>query len=197
MLATVRNCSLDEALAYENDEVVHRFTKLYDIDFGEAKDIFVETKKWLWLIRQSESTSLAITDPLVIIDEMWHNFVLFTLDYTSYCLELYGCYIHHAPTTEGERKRWKRQFRQNPSRVREEQMRKLSQQFALIAGKLGPDTLLKWFVEYPARYNEEFFNHRRHTVTLSYTPPTSLQCLIAHVKAGRIVILGPEHSTSD
>jgi hypothetical protein len=197
MPTTTRTCTLDEALAYENDEVVHRFTKLYDIGFDEANDVFVETKRWLWLIRQSESSSLAITDPLVIIDEMWHNFVLFTPDYTRHCFDLYGCYIHHAPTTEREKSRWDRRLKRNPSRVREEQLRKLSQQFKLIGTKLGPETLLKWFVEYPARYDEEFFNHRRQTISLSYTPPTSLQALSAHVQAGRIVIVSPEHSTSD
>ena len=34
------------------------------------------------------------------VDNMWHNFILFTSDYTKFCKEHTGKFIHHEPTTE-------------------------------------------------------------------------------------------------
>jgi hypothetical protein len=189
MSTTVQSCSLSKALSYENDEVVRRFTTLYDISFDEANDIFLETKKWLWLASQPKSHPITIIDPLLIIDEMWHNFILFTPEYTRYCLDCYGRYIHHAPTTQSEKDSWKRELEEDAIRAREEQMQKLIQQCAFISSKLGAATLLKWFVKYPEQYNEEFFNHRRKNVSMFYTPPPELQVLATHIKAGRIIIV--------
>lgn len=183
-----QSCSLSKALSYDNDEVVKRFVQLYDISGDEASDIFVETKKWLWLASQVESHAIAIIDPLLIIDEMWHNFVLFTLDYTRYCLDCFGRYIHHLPTTQREKDRRKLQLKEDPTRAKEEQMLRLHRQCALIITKLGSATLLKWFVDYPERYNEQFFNNRRKFVSLSYVPPASLKTLASYFTAGRIGI---------
>ncbi len=37
-----------------------------------------------------------MSDP---VDEAWHQFILFTRSYTSFCNEAFGKYIHHRPTT--------------------------------------------------------------------------------------------------
>ncbi|MEW6497872.1 MAG: hypothetical protein AB1589_36035 [Cyanobacteriota bacterium] len=192
MSTTVQSCSLSKAINYQNYDVVERFTQLYDVSFDEANDIFLETKKWLWLADQPKSHMITIIEPLLIIDEMWHNFILFTPEYTDYCLDCYGCYIHHAPTTQREKDNRQRQFREDPTRAREEQMQKLLQQCAFISQMLGATTLLKWFVEYPERYNEVFFNHHRKDVSLSYSPPPALQALATHLKTGRIRIAKPD-----
>ena len=34
-----------------------------------------------------------------MIDETWHVFVLFTKEYTDFCNEYCGGYVHHAPHT--------------------------------------------------------------------------------------------------
>ena len=44
-------CSLDKALEYQNDEVVYRFTTLWDVSFAEAQDLFLETKKMAVALR--------------------------------------------------------------------------------------------------------------------------------------------------
>lgn len=188
MSTKFQSCSLNKAISYENYEVVHRFTRLYEISLDEANDIFLETKKWLWLAGQPKSHTITIIDPLIIIDEMWHNFILFTREYTNYCFDCYGRYIHHAPTTQREKDNRQKQLKEDSTRAREEQMQKLLQQCALISENLGAATLLKWFVEYPERYNEEFFNNRRKNVSIYYTPPPDLQALATHIKAGRILI---------
>ena len=68
--ALAPTCPLGKAVSYENPEVVSRFVQLYDVSSEEAADVYVETRKWLWLASQVESGALSITDPLLIIDEM-------------------------------------------------------------------------------------------------------------------------------
>lgn len=186
--STREPCPLSKALAYENLEIVQRFVQLYDVGVDEAADIFTETKKWLWLAGQEDSRELAITDPLLIIDEMWHNFVLFTLDYTQYCVDCFGHYLHHAPTTQQEKNRRRQAFKDDPVRATEEYASGLQRQCALIAAKLGGATLLKWYVDYPARYDTAFFAERRKAVSMSFPPSALLQSLAAHVRDGRVEI---------
>ena len=33
------------------------------------------------------------------VDEVWHNFILFTYEYANFCNELIGGYVHHVPRT--------------------------------------------------------------------------------------------------
>jgi hypothetical protein len=185
-------CPLEKALSYDNLDVVQRFLQLYDVSEEEAQDIFSETKKWIWLASQPDSNVLAIIDPLLIVDEMWHNFILFTHDYTRYCFDCYGRYIHHQPTTQGEKARRRQQLLVDPVGARDNATRRLHDQCALICAKLGSATLLKWFVDYPQRYDEAFLSTGRKQTKWSYAVPTSLQVLSDSVTAGRIRI-GPGH----
>ncbi len=184
--ARLPTCPLGKALSYENPEVVSRFTQLYDVSFEEAADLFMETKKWLWLASDVESGALSITDPLLIIDEMWHNFVLFTLDYTRYCTDCFGRYIHHAPTTQGDKERRRKEFEDDPVRAGQEQATRLQLQCDLIASRLGGATLLKWYVEYPARYDQAFFASSRKALSPTSSTPPSLQSLSSLVRGGRV-----------
>ncbi len=181
-----RPCPLGKALSYENPEVVSRFTQLYDVSFEEAADLFMETKKWLWLASDVESGALSITDPLLIIDEMWHNFVLFTLDYTRYCNDCFGRYIHHAPTTRGDKERRRKELEDDQVRAGQEQATRLQLQCDLIASRLGGATLLKWYVEYPARYDQAFFASSRKALSPTSSTPPSLQSLSSLVRGGRV-----------
>ena len=112
-------CCLDKALEYQNDDIVYRFTTVWDVNFVEAQDLFLETKKWLWLCAQPEKQKLTIATPLLIIDEMWHNFVLFSREYMKYCHDCFGRYIHHAPTPHRNKEEYKKQYEANPIGVTE------------------------------------------------------------------------------
>jgi hypothetical protein len=122
---------------------------------------------------------------------MWHNFVLFTLDYTRYCIDCFGRYIHHAPTTQRDKERRRREFEDDPDRAGQEQATRLQRQCDLVAAKLGGATLLKWYVDYPARYDQAFFVHGRKPVSLTSSPPASLQSLASLVRGGRVAIATP------
>ena len=184
--APARICPLGKALSYENSEVVRRFTQLYDVSFEEAADVFEETKKWLWLANQVEPGALSITDPLLIIDEMWHNFVLFTFDYTHYCPDCFGRYIHHAPTTQRDKEQRRKEFEDDPVRAAQEQASRLQRQCDLIASSLGGATLLKWYVDYSVRYDQAFFLNSRKAISAASSPPASLQSLASMVRGGRV-----------
>ena len=181
-------CSLDKALEYQNDELVHRFISLWEVSFAEAQDLFLETKKWLWICAHPEKQRLAITTPLLIIDEMWHNFVLFSREYTEYCHDCFGRYIHHAPTTQSEKEEYKKQYEADPIGAAEKRIQEQIKQYGFVYQKLGIETLLKWYVEYPQRYNEDFFKQSYKPMNMNWTPSPEMQKIVSLFKAGKLVI---------
>jgi hypothetical protein len=54
-----------------------------------------EFRKYLMLITLGHR-SVAMTSREV--DEVWHTFILFTRDYTSFCNDVFGNYLHHQPS---------------------------------------------------------------------------------------------------
>lgn len=197
MTIAVKVCSLSKALSYQNDDVVYRFTQLYNISFEDANEIFGETKKWLWLTAQARAhgitTQLSIKDALLIVDEMWHNFILFTDDYSHYCFDHFGYFLHHKPAKQSARSQYQKshspeKLSPDPKQFTQKQITSLKQQCKFICEQLGSDTLLKWFVEFPQRYDADFFNHQRHQVSLGWSPTQELQILAAHIKTRKVVI---------
>lgn len=138
---------LKNLLTYRNEDVVDRFLKMYDVSEQEALEIFDETLKWLWLGNQVEG--VFIDDSTLIIDEMWHNFILFTQDYEVFCLNNFGRYIHHQP------ERRKQQDYYAISLNVEEHKSKLENLYEGVYDYLGEDTLLKWYEEFPRKYSLE------------------------------------------
>ena len=195
METTCRYCSLEKALKYQNENVINRFTKLYELSFEEANDIFYETKKWLWLIAQPDLPKMWIIYPLKIIDEMWHNFILFTDDYTRYCLDYFGHYIHHSPTTKSEKIAVQKELQEDFSDITKKQIERVYQQCMSIYNQLGLDTLFKWYIEYPEQYGTDFFKHRRKDDFLVRKPTPELLTLVRQVKAGRIAITKTKYWT--
>lgn len=149
--------TLDEVLQYSNRDVVFRFKKTYGISWEAAEDIFEQVKKFLWLAHQRRiaglEQGLSIDIPIVVIDEMWHNFVLFTKEYTAFCKDFFGYYVHHAPTTEAEEREFKDNLEalRGMDRVRAKKDR-MRGQYEYIYDHLGKETFVKWYLEYPKAY---------------------------------------------
>jgi len=158
-----RRPSLARVLRYRNDDVLHRFLKLYDVSWAEAEDLFTEVKKWLWLCSLPEATALSITSPMHMMDEMWHNFVLFTHDYAAFCERYFGRFMHHGPARHSEAERRKRNPR--AAQVTNEDGLRAAMRFTF--DHLGEDTLWKWHVYFPARYGPAFFATHRKTPRFS------------------------------
>lgn len=164
VLASKKNTSLEKALDCENEPaIIDGFMKRYDVSEQEAKDIFHETKKWLWVAAEAaeEDMNLAIDKPLQVIDEMWHNFILYTRSYHKYCMDKFKRFIHHEPTPSSEKTRFKNEFLKNPSEVIRQKRERQQKQLSFLYDKLGAETIIRWYEELPSKYTEQYLNQIR------------------------------------
>lgn len=157
----VKMVSLDEVLAYENTNVVYRFQKVYGVSAEESNDIFSQVKRWMWLAHTRKiegiTAGLSIDPPLVVIDEMWHNFILFTMEYHEFCEKYFGYYIHHGPATEGEDREFHTMKETTPpGELRKMVMDSKRAQYEYVYDKLGKDIFQKWYVTYAQKYTPVF-----------------------------------------
>jgi len=165
---------LEEVLDYENDAIVYKFQESYDLPFEEAKDLFQETLKWLWLCATSEKEEaeglnpphLFVDTPLYFLDEMWHCFILFTKPYIAFCEKYLGLYIHHAPTTKWEKDRIKKEIEEDQEGALKKREEELEVQYNYIYDKLGEETLVKWYSDYTDKYTLDYLNSIRKPLSM-------------------------------
>ena len=67
------------------------------LDFLEKYPMILHTEFVRWL-NTKHTTMLSY-----ILDRYWHNFMIFSYEYKSWCLDNYGYFIHHVPTPEYEK----------------------------------------------------------------------------------------------
>lgn len=151
---------LSEVMAYSNETIIYRFQMLFDVSEAAAIDVFEETKKWLYACELNYKLQMAgehdfalgISDDILIIDEMWHNFILCTKDYMDFCDTYFNRFIHHNVTTKAEAAKYgELDFEE----AQEEQKTFFTKQYSFIYDVLGKDTLVKWHKEYPVKYSVE------------------------------------------
>ncbi|SMG48740.1 hypothetical protein SAMN05661096_03512 [Marivirga sericea] len=151
--------TLETALDCNEDNVIiEGFMERYSVSREEAEEILTETKKWLWLasenIKEKKSFRMFIDHSLIIIDEMWHNFILHTRAYQKFCHEKLNLFVHHEPTPKAaqiigfDSDEEKQKFQQ-------QQEEKLSQQLSYIYDKLGAETVSKWYEEFPEKFSKK------------------------------------------
>ncbi len=138
-------------LAYEDEDVISRFTDLLAVEEAEARDIFQETKKFLYL---SHHYPVFIPDDLLILDEMWHNFILFTPAYAAFCQTHFQKFLHHLPATRQEKAEQVKQREQAPAQSQQEYLAQLEALLEATYDHLGEATVCKWFQTYPERYGK-------------------------------------------
>lgn len=142
--------SLEQVLAYENRRVLNKFRTLFSLNDVETQEIFIELKKWLWLCairkegqlsgRSQTPRALVIHASMVVIDELWHAFVLHTEDYAQFCDQYFGFFVHHFPG--------------NPDFVPMSEA-ETQAQLEYIWEQLGEETVLKWYEDFAVRYSPE------------------------------------------
>jgi len=142
---------LDAILAYQDEDVISRFTDLLAVEEAEAQDIFQETKKFLYL---SHHYPVFIPDDLLILDEMWHNFILFTPAYRTFCQTHFHKFLHHLPTTKQEKALQAKQREQDPAQHKQRYLARLEALLEATYDHLGEETVRKWFQLYPERYSK-------------------------------------------
>ena len=147
--------TLEQALAYRNDQIVYKFQERFDVSFEEAAELFEETKRWLWLqvaARLRNGPPFVMTVSMAIVDEMLHTFILFTREYIAYCEENYGVYLHHTPMTKAQKDARLAQYRNHREAMLTEEAEFLARMYSFTYDTLGEETLVRWYSTYATQY---------------------------------------------
>lgn len=75
------------------DRLVDFCAEEYGLELSVAKQVMDQGLAFLDVMG---STGLGLS-PSKQVDPAWHTFMLHSEEYTSWCMERYGRYIHHAP----------------------------------------------------------------------------------------------------
>ena len=136
-------------LQYKNPAVLKLYVQNYPKNNLTAEQAFEEVLKYLWLTRKHAIDALQNQDnenfpeqcfmprSMREIDEMWHEFILFTEDYTNFCLHYFGNYMHHLPN-----------IFDNIPIPREIVEREVEKLLPYIYDNLGEETVRTWFASY-------------------------------------------------
>ncbi len=81
-------------LAYKHPELVERFKRDLGLGTDAAETLFMDVKMYLYL---AAATNKRLA-PTKQIDKGWHEFLMYTKDYASFCHQFFGRFVHHVPT---------------------------------------------------------------------------------------------------
>jgi hypothetical protein len=142
--------ALNTLLCYQHPHVLNAYTKRYPHHTLSAERAFQEVLKYLWLTRKLDidlkenphssqlPREIGVFRSMTEIDDMWHEFILFTQNYTDFCIEYFGEYLHHQPTV----------IEDNESDSEEEILDDLPNLLSYVYDNLGEETLRTWFGSY-------------------------------------------------
>lgn len=151
---------------YQHDGVIEKFRDDWDVDENEARDIFSEMKKFLYIseIGLQKCIQIEIDEPTLIIDKMWHQFILFTEDYEIFCNRFFGKMVHHAPFSSEQLAQWINDSARNGMTLNEHKQMRLERQLNIIQSAMGIETVKKWYVDYSNRYSSSKMNALQRAV---------------------------------
>lgn len=92
----------DELQALQKLEAVHfpyleeKLLKDRKLTATQLPEALLEFKRYFALVYLTREP-LGMVSPL--IDEVWHQLILFTREYSKFCDDTFGFYIHHRPNT--------------------------------------------------------------------------------------------------
>ncbi len=93
----------DRALAYHNEQVLGRYARKMNLSQAQAYEHWIELMRFLAICA---ATPRPCT-PSNKLDQLWHEFILFTKDYAVFCQEILGVYVHHIPSNCPEVERYR------------------------------------------------------------------------------------------
>lgn len=141
--------SLENLLTYKNQAVLKLYEQNYPDNILKSEIAFQEVLKYLWLTKKhsleklADPTNTSLPSRCVMmrsmqeIDEMWHEFILFTQDYTDFCQQYFGAYMHHLPNL----------FDTMPA-SEEEVAEEVNKLLPYVYDNLGEETMRIWFASY-------------------------------------------------
>jgi hypothetical protein len=87
-----------QALAYDAPFLIEKLMKDHVVESAEeAEALFREVKRYLVMVAADRTVVWAMHS--LRVDQVWHQFILFTRQYIDYCRQNFGRYIQHAPST--------------------------------------------------------------------------------------------------
>lgn len=127
---------LERMIDYDHPALKERMIVKYGWSPDLTDEIFEEMKKFMYLCATNDGAMAPPED----IDEIWHNFILFTRDYADYCKRHVGIFLHHQPLTIDQRSRSDGSMVLNTLAAAEHTFGTLSQHwsFSKIPGSCGP-----------------------------------------------------------
>ena len=141
--------ALDELLQYKNPAVLKLYIQNYPNNKLSPEQAFEETLKYLWLTKKHRLDSIEnqenenfpsecfMAASMREIDQMWHEFILFTKDYIAFCDHYFGEYMHHLPN-----------IFDNQPRPRAEVEKDIELLLPYIYDHFGENTVRTWFSYY-------------------------------------------------
>lgn len=162
----IKIATLEKVLNYQNENVVHKFIENFNVSYEEASELFEETKKWLWVCayraiynknnsNAKKLPSWSVDNSMLILDEMWHTFILFTKDYLDFCTNYFGFFIHHSPRTKSEKEQFEKRAKEDRKALIQETKERTKIQYSFFYDTLGAETLKKWYITFPEKYTKE------------------------------------------
>lgn len=94
VVTEVNSSLLIQVMEYRHPQLVARLAEKLEFTQEDAGLLFADTKRFLFLSHVSKES----LSPTKMIDEGWHNFILYTIDYANFCQANFGHFIHHIPT---------------------------------------------------------------------------------------------------
>ncbi|KVM18283.1 hypothetical protein WL05_19555 [Burkholderia ubonensis] len=145
---------------YEHEGVIGKFRDEWDVEEAEALDIFSEMKKFLYVSEyaQKQCIEFEIDEPILMIDKMWHHFILFTNDYEKFCNRFFGKMLHHIPFCSAHLSQKIKALSREGITLNDHKRDRLEKQLRVISSTFGNETLKKWYVEYGSKYSPEKVN---------------------------------------
>lgn len=101
--------ALELLLTFRHQGSIRTYMRTYGVDEFTANELFTDMLKYLWvsskhryeLTQNPDESSLQFNfvmhQEMRDIDNMWHGFILYTHDYTTFCDRYFGGYLHHVP----------------------------------------------------------------------------------------------------
>jgi hypothetical protein len=87
-----------------------------------------------------------------VIDEMWHLFITYTVNYAEFCNRMFGRFLHHVPIPQAERRAHKEGLRSGDDSGRARVSLAIAPWRAEVNRKLGAELEERWIREYPTTY---------------------------------------------
>ena len=105
---------LKEALGYKNKDLSDRFCREYGADRKIANLLLKDLIRYLWLVyfssvlaksslikNKNKFLVVPIFESMLPLDEMWHSFLLYSIDYEEFCRKHFNVVIPHIPDLPG------------------------------------------------------------------------------------------------